>query len=133
MVAAASLPGGRAPTSLGLLARDTETLILHPLLAPPFWTAVARRGGRMGSPTGPKAMRRLFGDLLPDEIVQRSSKTNFDKVFWTERARAFARGWDGSGVPLEWVDARELARHWAGSNPSVPSSFLLQAAWLASA
>jgi asparagine synthase (glutamine-hydrolysing) len=118
--------------SLGVLASDTETLILHPLLAAPFWTAVAREGGPHGFADRTEGMRCLFGDVLPAEIVQRGSKTNLDKVFWTERSRAFARGWDGSGVPLEWVDAHQLARHWASSNPSVPSSFLLQAAWLAS-
>ena len=118
--------------SLGLLARDTETLILHPLLAAPFWTAVAREWGPHGFTDRTEGMRRLFGDLLPDEIVQRSSKTHLDKVFWTEHERAFVRGWDGSGVPLEWVDAHELARHWASTRPTVPSSFLLQSAWLAS-
>ena len=119
--------------SLGLLARDTDTLILHPLQAPLFWNAVAAAWGPHGFADRTEGVRRLFGDLLPEAIVTRSSKTTFDKVFWTERARSFARGWDGSGVPLQWVDARALARHWAGSHPIVPSSFLLQAAWLASA
>jgi asparagine synthase len=118
--------------SLDLLGCDTNTLILHPLLAPPFWQAVATAWGPHGFAGRTEGTRVMFGDLLPDPLVARSSKTNFDKVFWTERARDFARRWDGSGVPLEWVEAGELARHWAGSNPSVPSSFLLQAAWLAS-
>ena len=110
--------------SLGLLARDTDTLILHPLQAPLFWNAVAAAWGPHGFADRTEGVRRLFGDLLPEPIVTRSSKTTFDKVFWTERARSFARGWDGSGVPLQWVDARALARHWAGSRPIVPSSFL---------
>lgn len=119
--------------SLGCLARDTDTLMLHPLLSPPFWNAVATTWGPHGFADRTDGVRRLFGDLLPEAMVARRSKTSFDKVFWTERARVFARAWDGSGVPLEWVDPSELARHWAGSNPIVPSSFLLQAAWLASA
>ena len=80
-----------------------------------------------------EGVRRCSATSCPKRSSTRSSKTTFDKVFWTERARSFARGWDGSGVPLQWVDARALARHWAGSHPIVPSSFLLQAAWLASA
>ncbi len=118
--------------SLDLLAQDTDTLMLHPLLSPLFWNAVAAAWGPHGFADRTEGVRRLFGDLLPEAIVARSSKTTFDKVFWTERARAFASRWDGSGVPTEWVDPRALARHWAGSNPVVPSSFLLQAAWLAS-
>ena len=119
--------------SLEVLARDTGTLIVHPLLAWPFWDAIPRVCGPHGFADRTEGMECLFGDLLPRASVQRSSKTNFDKVFWTEHTRAFAREWGGSGVPHQLVDAGELSRHWAGSSPSVPSSFLLQAAWLASA
>jgi len=119
--------------SLDLIARETGTLILHPLLSPAFWAAVATAWGPHGFADRTEAARRLFGDLLPPKLVERESKTSYDKVFWTDRSRAFARQWDGSGVPLQWVDANELARHWTESNPSVPSSCLLQAAWLASA
>ena len=77
-------------------------------------------------------MRRLFGDLLPQAVIERSSKANFDQIFWTDRTRAFARSWDGSGVPHEWVDPEALARYWCGERPVAASSSLLQAAWLAS-
>lgn len=123
---------GVGTASLDLLARDTRTLIVHPLLGESFWNAVATVCAPDGFADRTEGMHQLFGDLLPQAIVARSSKTSFDKVFWSERARAFARDWDGRGVPHEWVDADELSSHWAGSNPSVPSSFLLQAAWLAS-
>lgn len=118
--------------SLGLLARDTDTRIVHPLLSPLFWNAVAEGCGPDGFASRTEGVRQLFGDLLPNAIIARNSKTCFDKVFWTEHARAFARGWDGSGVPLQWVDPCELSRHWAANDPVFPSSFLLQAAWLAS-
>lgn len=119
--------------SLELMARDTKTLILHPLLSPPFWNAVAAAWGPHGFADRTEGVARLFGDLLPPETIQRRTKTSFEKVFWTERSRDFVRQWNGSGVPLEWVDAGELARHWAANNPTIPSSTLLQAAWLASA
>lgn len=117
--------------ALRLLARDTQTLMVHPMLSPPFWDALAATCGPLGFSDRTEGVRRLFGDLLPRALVERRTKTLFDKVFWTERARSFARQWEGSGLPEEWVNPRELARHWSGSNPSVPSSTLLQAAWLA--
>ena len=46
-------------------------------------------------------------------------------------ARSCANG-TARGFPDEWVDTHELAQHWAGANPSVPSGILLQAAWLGS-
>ena len=116
--------------SLDLIASETTTEIVHPLLAPEFWSAVAGAAAPAGFTGRTEGVRRLFGDLLPSAIVERKSKANFDSVFWTERSRAFVREWDGSGVPEEWVDAGELARHWAGPRPSLPSSLLLQAAWL---
>ena len=118
--------------SLALIAGDTSTLIAHPLLSPRLWHAAAAAAAPVGFASRTAGVRTLFGDLLPPAIIERDSKANFDEVFWTERSRAFVRGWDGSGVPTEWVDADELARHWAGANPSVPSSLLLQAAWLCS-
>jgi hypothetical protein len=122
-----------AARSLDVLARDTQTLLIHPLLSPQFWSAVETAAMPIGFATRSEGVRRLFGDLLPPALIERTTKANFDAIFWTKRARAFAGAWDGSGVSSSWVDTRELARHWAGSKPSLPSSSLLQAAWLASA
>jgi asparagine synthase (glutamine-hydrolysing) len=119
--------------SIARIAEQTSTLLVHPLLAPRFWGAVAAAAAPIGFADRGDGVRRLFADLLPPQIIERSSKANFDLVFWTDRARTFAREWDGSGVPDEWVDRHELARHWAGPRPIVPSSVLLQAAWLGSA
>jgi Asparagine synthase len=122
-----------AVRSLSLIADDTETLMLHPLLAPQFWKAVRGAAAPVGFATRGEGVRRLFGDLLPEALIERSSKANFGQAFWTQRAREFARAWDGTGVPLEWVNTRELAREWASATPYLPASTLLQAAWLASA
>jgi hypothetical protein len=119
--------------SIARIATQTSTLLVHPLLSSRFWSAVGNLAGPTGFAGRTEGVAALFGDLLPPEIIARSSKANFDRVFWTDRARAFARDWDGAGVPAEWVDRRELARHWSSPNPSVPSSVLLQAAWLGSA
>ena len=121
-----------AADSLDLIANDTGTLLVHPLLSPQFWSAVGAVAAPVGFPTRTDGVRELFGDLLPRELVERNSKASFDEIFWTEQSRKFAGGWDGSGVSPEWVDTRELARQWAGARPSLPSSTLLQVAWLAS-
>jgi hypothetical protein len=118
--------------SLDQIAHDTRTLMIHPLLAPEFWSAVRGACGPVGFARRSDGVRTLFGDLLPEALIARDSKANFDQIFWTARAREFAGAWDGTGVPREWVDTRELARQWASAKPSLPSSTLLQAAWLAS-
>ena len=91
---------------LGLLARDTDTRIVHPLLSPLFWNAVAEGCGPDGFASRTEGVRQLFGDLLPNAIIARNSKTCFDKVFWTEHARAFAR------ALLEYVLALVLFIPW---------------------
>ena len=122
-----------AVRSLSLIADDTHTLMLHPLLAPQFWRAVRGAAAPVGFATRAEGVGNLFGDLLPQALIERSSKANFGQAFWSQRAREFARDWGGTGVPHEWVDTRELAREWASATPYLPASTLLQAAWLASA
>jgi asparagine synthase (glutamine-hydrolysing) len=117
---------------LDLIAGEAGTRVVHPLLSSDFWSAVATVAAPVGFAGRTDGVRRLFGDLLPPDIIERTSKASFDHVFWTERSRAFARDWDGSGVSEDLVDARELVRHWSQPNPSTPSSLLLQAAWLGS-
>lgn len=118
--------------SLDLLARDTDTRIVHPLLSEPFWSGVAVAARPTGFPRRADCVRRLFGDLLPQAVIERTSKAAFDEIFWTDRTRAFARSWDGTGVPHAWVDPEALARHWCQERPVAASSVLLQSAWLAS-
>jgi len=121
-----------ALAALELTARDTDVLMAHPLFSPGFWAAVAAAGSPHGFPGRTVGMRRLFGNLVPDEVLARRSKAHFDEAIWGARSRAFAVVWDGAGVPEEWVDTDALARHWRGQHPSAQSFVLLQAAWLAS-
>lgn len=130
--------------SLDLIGADTGTAIVHPLMSKDFWRAVATTTPDAGYASRTEGMERLFGDLLPRAVIARSSKANFDHVFWTDRSRGFARDWGAAAVPgtgqesqacgdwWQWVDTDELARHWASERPTLPSSTLLQAAWLAS-
>lgn len=111
-------------------ADDADVLILHPLLSPEYWAVVARLAAPHGFSGRTAGMRRLFGDLLPPEVVARTDKAHFDEAFWCEHSQTFARRWNGTGVPEEWVDAGVLAQHWRAGRPSAQSFTLVQAAWL---
>jgi hypothetical protein len=76
-------------------------------------------------------MRALFGDLLPSDVLARRSKAGFDAVFFNRHSRAFARAWDGTGVPEDLIDAEALREHWLGDAPTAQTFTLLQALWLA--
>jgi asparagine synthase (glutamine-hydrolysing) len=116
--------------SLELLARDAGATIAHPLLDPAAWAAVGRAPGR-GFAGRTAAMRALFADLLPDELLARHTKASFDEVFFGSHSAAFARSWRGTGVPTEVVDVAALREHWATGAPRPQSLTLLQSAWLA--
>ena len=77
------------------------------------------------------AMRALFGDLLPREVLERGEKAEFTAVYWTDRAKSFAAEWTGTGVPLDLVDPAALQATWTSERPDARSALLLQAAWLA--
>ncbi len=117
---------------LDALAAAGDVQVRHPLFGRELWGAVASLAAPHGFAGRSSAMRLLFGELLPDEILARRSKAHFDEAFWNQRSRAFALAWDGTGVPEEWVDRDALAQHWRGEHPAAQSFTLLQAAWLAS-
>ena len=116
--------------SLHRLAADAGAAIAHPLLDLAAWAAVARTADR-GFAGRTAAMRTVFGGLLPDEVLARTSKASFDEVFFGSHSEAFARSWRGAGVPTEVVDAAALREHWTTPAPLPQSLTLLQAAWLA--
>ena len=117
-------------TSLQALADDTGTLVVHPFLDRRFLAALASTGGAWGWGGRALTTAALFGELLPEKTVTRSSKALFDEVFWSEPSRQFARHWDGTGVHDELVDPDALKREWLSATPHAGSGTLLQAAWL---
>jgi asparagine synthase (glutamine-hydrolysing) len=119
-------------TSLAVLAAPHGVTVVHPLLAPEVLAALAEHRGALGYPNRTAAMGDLFGDLLPAAVIERSSKAEFGAAVWRSRARAFARSWDGSGVPDELVDPTQLRAAWSAPNPLFGSMTLLHLAWLAS-
>lgn len=117
--------------AFGVLATENEVLAVHPLMEKRFLAALAKAGGRGGFGDRRGAMQALFGDLLPPEIVNRTTKAaTFTQLCWGPHSRAFVAEWDGRGAgPL--VDAERLRAVWSDPAPDERSALLLQSVWLA--
>jgi asparagine synthase (glutamine-hydrolysing) len=115
--------------SLSLLAGDADALLLDPLLDAKFLAAVASAGGRLGLGDRTAALRAIFGKLLPEYVLSRTTKSNYHEAFWGRRSREFVASWDGSGVDGELVYPAALKREWLKPNPHRASAMLLQLAW----
>ena len=102
-----------------------------PLLDTAFLAGLATWGGRLGRGDRTAVMRELFGDLLPDPVLSRTSKASFGGVFWGPASRRFAEAWDSTGLDPDLVDAEELRRAWLSPVPVYGSALPLHAAWLA--
>lgn len=121
-----------AARSLAILGHDHEVEVFHPLNAPPVLAGLARDGGAIGlAMTRTDIMRLLFGDVLPQAVLDRTTKANFAAAQWSERCRAFAAGWDGQGLDAELIDAERLRAVWLSDRLTLGSWTLAQAAWLA--
>lgn len=121
-----------AAASWETLARDTGTLLLNPLLDPRFVSALATAGGRFGIGDRTAAMRMLFGDLLPPDVLARTTKALGNRMYWSDHSREFVAQWDGAGADPALVDENALRREWAKRSPHAATASLLQSAWLAS-
>jgi hypothetical protein len=76
------------------------------------------------------AMRQLFADVVPSDVLKRTSKARFNATLVGEASRAFAVGWCGGGVDTSLVDEERLRQEWLGPLPHASSLALLQAAWI---
>jgi asparagine synthase (glutamine-hydrolysing) len=115
-----------------LQARAREVVIRSPLLDPEVVHAFARRGGLLGPGDRTTMLRELIPDLLPDEVLARTSKADFTDCYMGRVTREFALRWDGRGVDHQLVDADELRRRWLDGPQHALTAPLLQQAWLAS-
>jgi asparagine synthase (glutamine-hydrolysing) len=119
--------------TLDAVGADAGVRWSHPLLDPAFVAAAGRAGGRLGFAGRSAAMRALFGDLLPDEVLGRVDKAHFTPVAFGASTRAFGAGWQGDGVDPELVDPAVLRRQWTGTSEGPPhagTALLLHQAWL---
>lgn len=119
--------------SLDLLARDHRTHVHHPFVDAGFSAAIAAlpRDDRFLGRTA--AMRELFGDLLPQEVAARRTKSNYDFAFWSEHSRRLVESWDGNTIDPELVDPEILRDEWSKRNPDSRTYLLLQTVALAAA
>lgn len=115
-----------------LAAAEHGIRAFDPLLDAGFVAALARAGGRWGYGGRTATMRALFADVLPPEVLARSTKASFNHAHAGDATRAFAQAWDGSGVDGALVDPDRLREVWLSDEPTMATGLLLQSAWLAS-
>lgn len=118
-----------ATHALGALASDVDVRVSHPLISPLGLAGLARTGAWRGWPDRTTALRDLFGDLLPDVVLSRTSKAVFGAPLVGAATRDFAARWSGRGVAL--VEPDVLRAEWLSPQPVFQSMTALHAAWLA--
>lgn len=112
-----------------LLADDHDVTLVHPFADPGFLAVVAPVS-EIGLARS-SAMTALFGDLLPSDVLERTTKGRFDEAFWGRHSRALVRDWSGDLVDPAVVDADALREVWGERLPPANSFSLLQSVWLA--
>jgi Asparagine synthase len=118
------------------MASDMDVMRVDPLLQPEFLGALTGAVGRTGVIGRTSAMRQFFGDLLPDPVLSRTSKAQFNRAFFGRETRAFVAEWNGTGTGIgtdsTLVDAERLRLEWGAESPHAMTSLLVQSCWLAS-
>jgi hypothetical protein len=112
-------------------AEDEGTLLVEPFFDARYVRAVGHHAPREGWGSRSEAMRVHFGQLLPDQVIERSDKAVFTEVSAGTSSRAFADAWGGTGVDASLVDAEAVRSEWRSERPSMQSLTMLQAAFLA--
>lgn len=112
------------------LGRDRDVEVTNPFLQPRVLSELALAGGATGFPGRTAAMTQLFGDLLPEATLGRSTKAVFTAPLFGTATREFASAWRGDGVDPELVDVEAVRREWLAERPHFGTTMLLHSAWL---
>jgi asparagine synthetase B (glutamine-hydrolysing) len=112
--------------ALRLIASDLLVQVRHPFADAGFASALAALPADARFHGRSVAMRQLFHDALPAELIQRCTRSHFDSVFWTEHSRELVARWDGRGIDEELVDLAALRREWEAPCPDARTFMLLQ-------
>jgi asparagine synthase (glutamine-hydrolysing) len=120
-----------AQATFDAFARSAGVTLVEPLRHPAFVRAVARSAPRAGFGSRSEALAHLFGDLIPEQTVTRTTKAAFTNVPWGSEARRFAMEWDGAGVDPSLVDGDALRAQWLSDRPDFRTLTPLQTAWAA--
>ena len=118
------------PRTFEALSAGYDVLWGHPLQDPGFLSHLGAVSPTTGIGDRTSAMRYLFSDLLPDELLARPTKGRFSEVFWGPQTLEYARAWDGDGVDTSIVDVEGLKREWSQPLPRQTSGLLLHQVWL---
>jgi asparagine synthase (glutamine-hydrolysing) len=116
--------------ALAAIAAGRDVTVVNPLVDANVLAELAADGGPTGFPSRTDAMRLLFGDLLPAELIARPTKAAFTGALWGPAVRAFAAEWGGEGVDSRHVDVEALRREWLVEEPHFGTVLLLHSAWL---
>ena len=68
-------------------------------------------------------------DLLPGDVLHRSTKSHFTDVLWGEASLELATSWDGDSVDAHLVDVEQLRLAWSSAEPDTQTITLLQSVW----
>ena len=105
--------------------------VRSPMLTPSFMANSARLISWRSYGDRSAILNRHFADLLPEAILNRTTKATFGSSYFGPYTRAFAERWDGTGLP-EGIDGQWLKHHWMTADVChAGTSMLLHAAWLA--
>lgn len=119
--------------TLHVIAAEYGVMVRHPFIAPHVLAELRALLGPNGFPSRTEAMRRFFGDLLPDALLARETKAVFDGVIFGAATRRFAADWKGAGLDRRLVDPGKLRAEVARSTPDGRTLLLLQDVWLTQA
>ncbi|MBO9531429.1 MAG: asparagine synthase [Solirubrobacteraceae bacterium] len=107
--------------------------VLVPFERAEVFAAFAAHYGERFPGTRARMVNELAGDLLPDELIGRTSKALLGDAFFGPRTRAFAEQWDdAAGVNAGLVDLEAVRASWLEPGGDYRTSLLLQQAWLES-
>lgn len=101
-----------ANAAIAMMEADSGARFVQPFADARFMRAVVASAPADGYPSRTEVLRTLFGDLLPEAAVTRSTKAAFTEILWGPESRAFAQAWDGTGVDPELVDVDRLRAEW---------------------
>jgi asparagine synthetase B (glutamine-hydrolysing) len=116
--------------TLRTFAADAGTRLVEPFYDLRLARAVAAIAPPGGFGDRGDALEALFSDLLPRDVLRRSTKATFTGALWGPRAGAFAAAWDGTGLDTTLVDPVALRRAWAAETPDGRTATMLQHLWL---
>lgn len=112
------------------LATANDVHMLHPFADQRVLEALAATGGIPGFGSRRALVRRLFGGVMPNAVMERVSKATFTNQSLTDSASSFGLRWSGRGLDHELVDVEWLKADWSSAAPHPRTVSLLQAAWL---